>query len=316
MRKTACIAVALMCLFPANARAWGLAGHRIIGTVAMQNLPPSLPSFLQTQSAKDEIIYLQSEEDRLKIGDSQTAWDREWPTDHYLDVDDDGSIAGVVSLNALPPTRDQFEQLLMRSPKQVDAYNVGFLPYAILEGYEQVRSDFALWREAVADAQADPGARSRQVLTYREELAIHDIGIFSHFVGDGSQPLHVSIHYNGWGPYPNPHGYSTDPRTHAEFESQWVSRYETADIVNRYFHAPTQLSAIPLAEIERYLAQTNAQVVPFYQLKARGGFDLSNASSPAHTDALEFTANRLAAASQMLDSLILTAWQTSASLQD
>jgi hypothetical protein len=316
MRKSVCIALAFMCLFPATARAWGLAGHRIIGTVAMQNLPASLPSFLQTQSAKNEIIYLQSEEDRLKIGDSQTAWDREWPTDHYLDLDDDGLIAGVVSLNDLPPTRDQFEQLLMRSPKQVDAYTVGFLPYAILEGYEQVRSDFALWREAAADVQANPGDESRRVEAYREELTIHDIGIFSHFVGDGSQPLHVSIHYNGWGPYPNPHGYSNDPRTHAEFESQWVSRYETADIVNRYFRAPTQLSAIPLAEIERYLAQTNAQVVPFYRLKARGGFDLSNASSPAHADALEFTANRLAAASQMLDSLILTAWQTSASLQD
>jgi hypothetical protein len=28
------------------------------------------------------------------------------------------------------------------------------------------------------------------------------LGIWSHYGGDASQPLHVSIHYNGWGDYP------------------------------------------------------------------------------------------------------------------
>jgi hypothetical protein len=244
------------------------------------------------------------------------AWDREWPTDHYLDVDDNGMIAGVVSLSNLPPTRDEFEQTLERSPQHIDAYNVGFLPYAILEGYEQVRSDFALWREADADAGSHPDVQTQAVKSYREQLAIHDIGIFSHFVGDGSQPLHVTIHYNGWGRYANPKNYSTQTNTHAEFESDWVSRFMTPDIVNPLFQPPAVLDAIPLAEIERYLAQTTAQVVPFYQLKAKGGFDLSDSSSPAHAQAMQFTAARLAAASQMLDSLILTAWQTSATLQN
>jgi hypothetical protein len=316
MRSLACIAAFAVLLVPGTARAWGLEGHRIIGQVAVENLPPGLPAFLAAQSAKDEIIYLQAEEDRLKIGDSEAAWNREWPTDHYIDVDDDGAIAGVVSLSDLPATRDQFETLLMRSPQHVDAYNVGFLPYAILEGYEQVRSDFALWRQADADAQAHPGPDSQTIENYREELVIHDIGIFSHFVGDGSQPLHVTIHYNGWGQYPNPHGYSTDSKTHAEFESDWVSRYMTADVVESFFQPPTVLNTIPLPDIERYLAQTNAQVIPFYQLKARGGFELTDSSSAAHKDAVQFTATRLAAASQMLDSLILTAWQTSATLQD
>lgn len=281
----------------------------------MQHLPAELPAFLQTQAAKDEIVYLQSEEDRLKIGDEEVAWAREWPTDHYLDVEDDGTVAGV-ALSALPPTRDEFEQLLINSQHHVDAYNVGFLPYAILEGYEQVRSDFALWREATADTQAHNSAAAATIVGYREALVIHDIGIFSHFVGDGSQPLHVTVHYNGWGRYPNPQGFSTDSKTHAQFESDWVSRFMSADVVNQFFRVPTELAAVPLPDIERYLAETNAQVVPFYAMKSRGAFDLTNATSAAHNDAVRFTATRLAAASQMLDSLILTAWRTSATLHD
>jgi hypothetical protein len=40
----------------------------------------------------------------------------------------------------------------------------------------------------------------------REKLTIRDIGIWSHYVGDASQPMHVSVHFNGWGDYPNPNG--------------------------------------------------------------------------------------------------------------
>ena len=305
----------IVMLLPLRALAWGLDGHRIIGEVAVKNLPAELPSFLQTQAAKDEITYLGSEEDRLKIGeDEEAAWGREWPTDHYLDVEDDGTVAGVVALSALPPTRDDFEQLLMNSPHHIDAYNTGFLPYAILEGYEQVRSDFALWRQAVADAQAHGGDAATTIVKYRETLTIHDIGIFSHFVGDGSQPLHVTVHYNGWGHYPNPRNFSTDPKTHAGFESDFVSRYVNADTVNPFFHAPTELTTVPLPDIERYLTDTNAQVVPFYELKARAGFDLGGVGSSARNEAIRFASARLAAASQMLDSLVLTAWRTSASL--
>ena len=49
-----------------------------------------------------------------------------------------------------------------------------------------------------------------------------DTGQLSHFVGDGSQPLHVTIHFNGWGSdQPNPQGYS-NARLHGPFESDLV----------------------------------------------------------------------------------------------
>src|ERR1700694_64461 len=298
----------LIALCPAVAGAWGLQGHAIIGRVATDRLPSELPAFVRTQAAKDEITYLQSEEDRLKIGETdELAWTREWTTDHYLDITDDGKIGGVVSLNALPSTRDGYEQALMRAPQAQDAYKLGFLPYAILEGYEQVRSDFALWRLA---------KRSRpEEVQYCGRLTIHDIGIFSPFVGDASQPLHVTVHYNGWGNYPNPRGFSMDRTIHRQFEDDWVDRYESAQQAAAFFHAPTVLSTIPLVEIERYLQTSKSFVVPFYELQARGGFAMSDNSSAAHRAELRFTASRLAAASEMLDSLILTAWRTSAGMR-
>lgn len=295
---------------PAAALAWGLQGHTMIGQAAMAHLPTSLPAFVQTDDARQEIVYLQDEEDRLKAGEQdEYAWSREWTTDHYIDIGDDGKIAGIVPLNALPETRDDFEKALFRANPSVDPYDVGFLPYAILEGYEQVRTDFALWREA--DAKSATSSETFE----RERLAIHDIGIVSHFVGDGSQPLHVSVHFNGWGDFPNPQGFTESRDTHAAFESDFVDKFITLSDIQPLVGSAQVLSAIPLPEIEQYLAATDAQVVPLYQIEKAGGFALTDSTSAEHQKAVAFAAARLAAGSTMLDSLILTAWQTSASMK-
>jgi len=272
----------------------------------MAHLPADVPDFLKSADAKREIVYLQAEEDRLKIGeDQEQAWAREWNTDHYIDIGDDGKIGGAVAIGSLPATRDDFIEALVKASPPVDPYDVGFLPYSILEGYEQVRSDFALWRSA------SPADRPE-----RERLVIHDIGIFSHFVGDGSQPLHVTIHYNGWGRYPNPNGYTDSRDTHAEFESDFVDKFVTVDAVQPLVGPARVLSTVPLSEIEQYLEATDAQVVPLYDLQKAGGFVLTDSTSAVHQKAVAFTAARIAAAATMLDSLIETAWQTSATLKD
>jgi len=322
MRRYFVVASTLMVMLvlsTSSAHAWGIKGHTMIGEAAMASLPAELPPFVRSEPAKQEIIYLQVEEDRLKVDeDHEAAWAREWTTDHYLDIGDDGLIGGVASITALPETRDDFDKLLYSAPHPVDPYTVGLLPYAILEGYEQVRSDFALWRFAVAqESHATTNERqpAAAVVSEREKLTIHDIGVFSHFVGDGSQPLHVSVHYNGWGPYPNPEGFTESKSTHADFETVFVGRYLTTTDISPKVGQPQVLSAVPLAEIERYLQTTQAQVRPFYELEKAGAFKLSDTTSVEHQRAVEFTARRLAAASQMLDSLILTAWRTSADVK-
>jgi len=287
------------------AHAWGIKGHTIIGRATVAHLPSDLPAFMQTKDAKNEIVYLQTEEDRLKIGShSDRAWSHEWATDHYLDIGDDGMVAGVVSLSSLPATRDDFIKALWEAPKSVDAYDVGFVPYAILEGYEQVRADFALWRLAPAAEKAE-----------RARLAVHDIGMFAHFVGDGSQPLHITVHFNGWGDYPNPAGYTTSRTFHADYEEKFVDAHISAGDVIPLVGPVTTLSDVPLAEIGRYLANTNAQVISLYELAKRGAMS-SNPPADAQAALIKLTERQLAAAATMLDSLVETAWHASASLKE
>ncbi|MBC5823703.1 MAG: S1/P1 Nuclease [Candidatus Eremiobacteraeota bacterium] len=297
--------------------AWGIKGHTIIGQAAVAHLPADLPAFVRTPAAKDEIVYLQAEEDRLKIGEAdERAWYAQWPPDHYVDVGDDETIGGIVRLDALPATREAFILALSRAGK--NPYKFGFVPYAVLEGYEQVRSDFALWRLAVADARLRSGSfrsAARTEVGRREALTIHDIGIFSHFVGDASQPLHVSVHYNGWGKYPNPNGFSQARNTHAEFEDDFVAEYLDAAAVTPLVGASSNLARVPLAQIQAYIASSAAQVGPFYELKKRGAFSLHDRASSVHREGVRFTATRLAAGAAMLDSLIETAWRTSAGMK-
>ena len=50
-------------------------------------------------------------------------------------------------------------------------------------------------------------------------LTLRDLGVWAHFVGDASQPMHVTVHYNGWGDGPNPEGFVTTAGLHAKFET-------------------------------------------------------------------------------------------------
>jgi hypothetical protein len=46
-------------------------------------------------------------------------------------------------------------------------------------------------------------------------LILRDLGVWSHYVADASNPMHTTIHSDGWGEYPNP---SWSPRP-----SRWHS---------------------------------------------------------------------------------------------
>jgi hypothetical protein len=187
-----------------------------------------------------------------------------------------------------------------------------------LEGYEQVRSDFALWRLAKAQEQKTPGigrASNAQIVHEREALTIHDIGIFSHFVADASQPLHVSVHFNGWGRYPNPNGFSTLRTTHNDFEDSFVGAFIHLDVVSPLVGRADVFNTIPLREIESYIAASVVQVTPFYELNKRGAFAMRDYSSATHGDGVRFAATRMAAGATMLNSLIETAWRTSAGMK-
>ncbi len=310
---TAALLLLLVSLSGAPASAWGEKGHTLISAVAAAQFTGRMPAFVSDGAGQFEIAYLGPQLDRLK--GSGEAWDGENDPGHYLDLLDDGSIAGVVSLAQLPPTREAYDTALRAA--HTDQYRQGYLPYAILEGWEQLRSDFASFRvdDYVASHAASAGVRAHYaaIRNVDEQITLADLGTWGHYVGDASQPLHATVHFNGWGEYPNPNGYTQSPRTHSFFESTFVNRYMTADAVRSAVRAPSSL-AVPyslltqeqvLADIAAYLQQTLSTVPHLYDLEKSGAFA---SGSP---DAREFTAARLAAGAMELRDLSVLAWQDS-----
>src|SRR5665213_1621298 len=163
MRVSAFIAVSLAIVLaaPLPASAWGATGHRIINNTAARSLPDSVPDFVRTPAAIAEITTLGPEPDRLK-GAGKT-WYGDLDPGHYLDLDDDGTIAGVLPLAQLPPTREAYDTALRKgrvvNGDAPDEYSIGYVPYSIVEGYEQVAKDFAIWRvDAYGEKHAATGA--------------------------------------------------------------------------------------------------------------------------------------------------------------
>jgi hypothetical protein len=290
---------------PVSALAWGGAGHRIIGEAAMRALPSEVPAFLRTPQAALDLGELSREPDRTK--DAGKIHDSDRDPAHFLDVEDDGRILGGPALGALPSTRAEYETALRASG--TDSWKAGYLPYAIVDRQQQLAKDFAYWR-VLAAAERNPRWRAHrawfvQDRRRREALIFATLGDLGHFVGDGSQPLHVSAHYNGWGDYPNPRGY-TNAKVHGPFEGAFVRDYVVqARVVARM--SPLRVPDGPAEpQVAAYLQATTRQVEPFYALEKAGGF------RPADPRGVAFATERLAEGASMLRDLIVAAWRDSA----
>jgi hypothetical protein len=294
-----------------KALAWGTTGHEEINVAAMRALPSNVPAFLQTPAAIATVESLGPEEDRLK--GSGYSWDRDDDPAHYVDLGDDGTIAATISIRRLPDDMEAYATLLAAAG--TDPYRVGYLPYAIADGWEQLRKDFAYWRafNYLQSHSQQPADRQRfaKARELREMLIVHDIGLWGHFVGDGSQPLHASVHYNGWGKYDNPKGYTRAP-IHAAFEGAFVREHVTPAGVGHDVTTPTTVPPAHLLEqreiltaVGAYLVATQSHVEELYGIERAGGF---REASPA---AVAFTTQRIADGARELRDLILLAWQNS-----
>ena len=110
MKRIAAFIIAAIFVSSAPASAWEDKGHEIIGQLAGSSLPATLPAFMRTMPAQYEIMYLGPELDRLK--GSGRAWDTENDPGHYIDLDDNATVAGVVSLQKLPASREAYDSAL------------------------------------------------------------------------------------------------------------------------------------------------------------------------------------------------------------
>ncbi len=204
----ACLCVTLVA--PETALAWGASGHRLIGEIASRALPLEVPEFLRTPEAARQIGEVSREPDRSK--GSGEPHDSDADPAHHINVGDDLKAGRGPSLSALPPNREAYDTALRAAGS--DEYRAGYLPYAIADAWEQLSTDLAYWRADIAGAKyaTTPSDRTWFLKDQyvREGLTIRDLGFLSHFVGDGSQPMHVSVHFDGWGNFPNPQNFATE----------------------------------------------------------------------------------------------------------
>jgi hypothetical protein len=291
-------AVALLPLLaPQQSFAWGSDGHRMIAHAAASALPADVPAFLRTPQAISTIEYLTVEPDeRWRQSDAEPELVAAQAPEHFFDME----YAELIS--PLPRKRYEFIRALdAAQPAHPDlaltAEKVGLQPYAANEVWERLKAAFRSYRQLSAQKQ-DTHAVELTIIFYT--------GWLSHYVGDGSMPLHTTYQYNGW-MGPNPHGYTTEHRIH----SQWESAYVHANIVRGDFQSliPAKPHAIA-DEWDDYLAylhHTNSLVEPVYQLFKDGAF--TGDGTPAGK---AFTEERLAAGATQLRDMIVAAWQQSA----
>jgi hypothetical protein len=289
---------------PGPAAGWGSSGHRLIGQLAIEALPSELPSFLRSRDAISAVGELAREPDRWR----QAGWTHDSDRDpaHFLDLADDGKIFGGPSMADLPNTRAAFETALRAVGS--DQWRAGYLPYSIIEAEEQLAKDFAYWRAETAAVRfvAKPTHRAWLAadVRLRENLILRDLGVLAHYVGDGSQPLHVSVHFNGWGDYPNPNGF-TRQKIHAWFEGDFVHDFVSEAAVKAAMTPYKDCHCSYERRTAAFLLSANAQVAPLYLLEKSGGFENGDARGRA------FVEERLAAGADELRDDIIGAWRAS-----
>lgn len=295
--RFAAAAILLPVLMVQQGLAWGPDGHIMINWLAGENLPADVPAFLRTPAAFRALSYYGLEPDRWR-SPAEPELNAAQAPEHFILLDL-ADLAG-----PLPHRRyDYVRALAAAQAKHPDLdltpEHVGLQPYVTSEVYERLQSAFRDYRALVA-AKGDTKPVEAEILFYA--------GWLGHYVGDGAQPLHTSIHIDGW-IGPNPNGYSTGKHIHWFFENDYVS----ANIKSREV-APLVAASKPEAlkgdifdDYVAYLRHSNTFVEKTYQLDKRGAF--TGAGTP---EGKAFTDERLAAGAIELRNLIYTAWIRSA----
>jgi hypothetical protein len=296
LKRAACVA-AVLCLiafFVQNAGAWGDIGHMLINRAAAEKVPASMPQFLKQAAARIE--YLGPEPDRWRNPIEASLKNAQEP-DHFIDLE------RVADIPQLPPGRYDFYRLLyakkLASKDHSDDYmpdKVGLQPYITTEIYQRMVVAFREYRRLQKENKPTGGV---------EQNIIFYAGWLGHYVGDGANPMHTTIQYNGW-VGDNPNGYTTAKNVHYEFESGFVQRIQQQLTITDLVKEPVRMQH-PFEDYVAYLRASNGMVEKSYQLEKAGGF--KETGTP---EGREFVRQRLAAGAQMLLNLWYTAWEESA----
>jgi len=273
---------------------WGNEGHTMINRVAAEKLPADVPAFLK--NAEEQLAYLGPEPDRWRE-ESELALKLSQEPDHFIDLE---LVEGIT----LPPDRYSFYRVLevqrQQNPARAEKLwpeKVGLQPYITMEVYGRLVAAFREYRHALRD---------RRNPEFAEHDAIFYAGWLGHYVGDGANPLHTTVNYNGW-VTANPNGYTTEKTIHWKMEGQFVAANQRLlQFASLVPDKPTKLEH-PFDDYMAYLKKSSTYVEQVYQIEKAGGF-----SGEGTPQSREFIEQRLAFAADMLRNLWYTAWLDSA----
>lgn len=302
--------------------AWGLRGHTLSNLAAVELISSDGPVFLKTW--KGYIGHL---------GTIPDTWRS--VTEPYLRISEDANHSwyteGFSFIPELPRSRTEFilrvydEYLSARKsdPDRAKLLNIrytGLQAYSTMEGYERIKAGMRLYRlvgekeqyrfsriasmyAAVSPLYRDP-EQVKQMLA--NDIAFY-IGWVGHYVADAAQPLHNSIHHDGWSGE-NPREYTRDPKIHGRFETEYVNLIEAAeaDILKHARKKPVYLSDPWQATLDHAL-EARKFVEEVYRLDRAGALQ-----DRENTAARDLVHGRLAAGASFLRDLIHTAWIESA----
>jgi hypothetical protein len=287
------------------AHAWGNEGHTRINRVAAQNLPKDMPLFFRL--SVDRLGYLGPEPDRWRNKESEPALKYAQEPDHFIDME------RLPKDFKFPVDRHYYIRQLYElrakalaagaDPKKADELlpeRVGYQPYIAMEIMDRLRVAFREYRHARAKKEDTRGIEANIVLY---------AGWLGHYVGDASQPMHTTVHYDGWVGPENPNGYRTEKGLHYEFEGPFAAQFQAKDFAPMV-HLATRVDGAPRDAYRAYLNESLLLVEPLYKIEKAGGFKANN--NTGTPEAREFTVQRLAAGAQMTANLWYTAWLESA----
>lgn len=279
-----------------SAWAWGKRAHGVINRTAIAGLPDDGPVFLRKYAGY--------------VGDMSTIPDT-WRSvsEPFSKIEEDPNHGWFreqfAFLKPVPRSRYEFVLALHREylrikdtdPETAQRTNVrwtGTLPYAAMETYGRLVAGMRHLRQAQVEG------KDTQFL--EQVCAFHAFQL-GHYIGDGAQPLHNSIHSDGWRG-DNPKGYTRDKTIHGRVESQFVDAIglEDTDILPRIpalGHQHGDLFESMLA----YLDEAGNRVEAVYQFDKRDAF-----RNPQDTRAKALILEQVTAGAAMLRDTIQRAW--------
>jgi hypothetical protein len=320
------VVITALTAFPPLARAWDYEGHRIVNQVALASLPADFPVFVHEPANAERIAWLCSEADRWRSTPDLPAKHVN-AIDHYLDLEQLGD-AGLTPAT-ISAFRYEFAAQYAAGraahPQNFPAFDparnsdhtrewCGFLPWTVTEYFGKLRGEFA--RLKVLEELGTPADVAQTKASICELM-----GVMGHFVGDGSQPLHTTIHHNGW-VGANPQGYTNWEKIHAWIDGGFILKagINFEGVRARVTPAePFPLPSVPGAAAGRdpvfgwvmdYLQAQHDLVEPLYQLEKNG--KLNHDDQPANPEGRAFIEKQLLAGGEMLGRLWYTAWRSAA----